>query len=965
MFSKLRKTLLILLAALLVPAGSFAGTNGKVTGTVKDKETGDPLPGVNVIIQGTTMGAATDDNGEFLIISVPAGVYTVNANMIGYSVLKRTNVRVLPDFTTRLTFDLVAEDIGGEEVVIVAERPLLQKDQTMTLSVTSADEIKALPVRGFQDAANLGVGFISYNFDAASRNLGNDGGTGNVSVRGGRPNETGVFVDGFLQNDLITGTNSNRIANSAIEEVVVITGGFSAEFGRNQSGVIQVVTKSGGSNYSGIIEGVTDAGIGSALANDYGYKILSGSLGGPLIPGSDKVKFFVSAEGENWDDIEPAALGFPKYTLSDAGVGSAQAGVADTVIFSTNSDGSPKFKDGARPDNFSDNGANSRKSLSLQSKFTVHVTPTFKLDFQGNFSKTWRRNFTNDYSLNLDHVTLRSIDNLNVGAVGTYTLNERSFLDVGINFYDFERSVEDGHVKGDLAAYGAGVLGNTGFSHYNNNNLFRDLDRVNQTFTLDEDQYYAVKANYVNQLNRNHQLKIGVDFFRHEVRFLRLNDLNNPGGGPAGGANDNVGFFVDPVTLKLKRVNSDDLNNKVLGATTPISSALFVRDKIEYEGFVVDAGLRFDMFNPGVKRVKDIKEPTGPNQILDASDYTSGKTFTKFSPRLSVSFPVSEKTQFRMSYGKFFQQPNLQDLYVSPDFLSRMSLTPPFASTLGNPNLEPEESTQYEVGFRRLLSEKLVFDVNAYYKDLENMINVLTQSSSPNSIILQQNNDIAIIKGMNFTLEMRRSGKFLTRVSYTLQQANGSGSASASAFRQEWLGFDNSRVIAPLNFDQRHSISGVLDIRNGKDEGPEIGGSKFLSEAGVNFLLRAGSGFPYTPTTQHPIIVNGPPSERPTGRRNSQYSPWTIQLDLKADKTIRFGGQYSANIYIEVLNVLDRLNANTVHSQTGSSRDDGFLETAGGQAFSDLKRTQYQIRLNNSLWHNTPRQARIGVLFNF
>ncbi|NUM81845.1 carboxypeptidase-like regulatory domain-containing protein, partial [bacterium] len=145
--------LLFAMAFSLVPLSLFAGTNGKVTGIVKDKETGDALPGVNIILDGTTMGAATNAQGEFTIINVPAGVYTLSTSMIGYTKVTKQNVRILPDFTTRVDFDLSPESLGGEEVVIVAERPLIQKDQTMTMTVTSSEEIKNLPVRGFQAAA--------------------------------------------------------------------------------------------------------------------------------------------------------------------------------------------------------------------------------------------------------------------------------------------------------------------------------------------------------------------------------------------------------------------------------------------------------------------------------------------------------------------------------------------------------------------------------------------------------------------------------------------------------------------------------------------------------------------------------------------------------------------------------------------------------------------------------------------
>ncbi|MBX7151375.1 TonB-dependent receptor [bacterium] len=981
--STCRRLLLLLAVAVFVPVQLFAGTNGKITGMVKDKETGDALPGVNIILEGTTMGAATNAQGEFSIINVPAGVYTVSTSMIGYTKVTKQNVRVLPDFTTRLDFDLSATELGGEEVVIVAERPLIQKDQTMTMTVTSSEEIKNLPVRGFQAAANLGVGIT---IQSNVRNL--DGGTGNVSVRGGRPNETGVYMDGFQQNNLLTGIANATVPNGAVEEVLVITGGFDAEYGRNQSGIIQVTTKSGGTRYSGNVEWNGDPG-GLGVAESYGYNVFSGGIGGPIIPGNNKIRFYVSAEGRNIKDAEPSITGHPVFELSDVGLVNEQAGAMDTVLWDVNSNGKIKFKQGARPSRGAGIGMNSDRGYNLQGKLTFDVIANrLRVDLSGNYSQTYRRSFTMARVLNPDQQLLRDINNLNVGGIATYTINDRSFLDFGVNGYVSKRRLMNDRFKwSGLELYSNAQTGNTGSSSFYGDNLLNDIGRGALNYRSDEDKYLAFKSNYTNQINKNHQIKAGVDYFYHWVRLLNILDVDNP----IGGSNDNIGYIVNS-NYKPVKIGKDDLENKILGPANPTSFSAYLQDKLEYEGLVIRGGLRYDLFDPGAKRLKDQSDPTGQydaNQAgkftdkngingyqanttdrlwagnLGPEDYESAEVDHKISPRFSVSFPVSEKTQFRLSYGKFFQQPNLQNLYVSPDFLERQSLAPPFATTVGNPNLKAEKSTQYEVGVRRALSDNVAIDVNAYYKDIQDLINSRAISSRPNGLIMSGNTDEGVIQGVNIAFEVRRVSKFSGRLNYTFQSARGTGSGENSGFRASWLGYSDAKFNAPLNFDQTHNINATLDIRNSKGEGPELGGQKVLENAGINFLVNAGSGLPFTPTEVVPVQVFGVPQGKVVGRRNSQRQPWTFRIDMKADKTVYFGSNMSMNVYVQVLNLLDRKNILTVYTATGLADDNGFLDSPGGQNLNQRQLLEYQVNFRDGLSYDTPRQARLGVIFNF
>ena len=214
---------------------------------------------------------------------------------------------------------------------------------------------------------------------------------------------------------------------------------------------------------------------------------------------------------------------------------------------------------------------------------------------------------------------------------------------------------------------------------------------------------------------------------------------------------------------------------------------------------------------------------------------------------------------------------------------------------------------------------------------------------------------------LNISFELRRVSKFSGRLAYTFQTAKGSGSGENSGFRAAWLGFSDAKINAPLNYDQRHTINGLLDIRNGNNEGPTVGGVMPLENAGLNFVISAGSGLPYTPTQPTKIAITGVPAARVIARRNSQNQPWTFRVDMKADKTFNFAGSMSVNVYVQVLNLLDRKNVINIFSGSGQPDSDGFDYSS----FSQREQDQAFVSFRDGLNWDTPRQARLGVIFNF
>ena len=126
--------------------GVLFAANGKITGIIVNKETGEPLPGVNVVVEEISLGAATDVNGNYFIINVPPGDYTLQVSYIGYATQKVQNLRVNIDQTTFQNIAMTAEVLEGEEVIVMADRPMVQKDLTSSQKITTGAEMKELPV---------------------------------------------------------------------------------------------------------------------------------------------------------------------------------------------------------------------------------------------------------------------------------------------------------------------------------------------------------------------------------------------------------------------------------------------------------------------------------------------------------------------------------------------------------------------------------------------------------------------------------------------------------------------------------------------------------------------------------------------------------------------------------------------------------------------------------------------------
>ncbi|MAB84238.1 MAG: TonB-dependent receptor, partial [Cryomorphaceae bacterium] len=289
---------------------------------------------------------------------------------------------------------------------------------------------------------------------------------------------------------------------------------------------------------------------------------------------------------------------------------------------------------------------------------------------------------------------------------------------------------------------------------------------------------------------------------------------------------------------------------------------------------------------------------------------------------------------------------------------------------LPNPDLKPQKLTEYEIGFRQMLGERSALKINAFYREYRDLIqSVSVTEAYPTTYIMYGNRDFTTSKGFSFQYDLRRTGNVMLNAQYSLSFADGTGSGANSGLSLARSGQPNLRYIQPLNYDQRHTLSGNLDYRYGKGtnyNGPIIKNKRILENAGVNILVSTSSGFPYSRRVRAYSLTE---SAAPIlGILNGSRRPWQFKMDMTANKVWYYNkGKNNLEVYVQVLNLLNTLNVLNIYPYTGSPEDDGYLSSSRGQqailfttnaqSFADL----YTVSMTNPFNYSIPRQIRLGV----
>ena len=367
-----------------------------------------------------------------------------------------------------------------------------------------------------------------------------------------------------------------------------------------------------------------------------------------------------------------------------------------------------------------------------------------------------------------------------------------------------------------------------------------------------------------------------------------------------------------------------------------------------------------------------------PDAELDQSAFKDYVPAVNIMPRISFSFNISDEAVFFAHYDVLTQRPTSNNRFSPIDYLfieSRNNL-------ISNPNLRPEKTIDYELGFQQVLTKTSSLKIAAYYKEMRDMIQVRNFTGAyPSPYRAFGNIDFGTVKGFTVGYDLRRTGNVRLNANYTLQFADGTGSTTSTALALINAGLPNLRSITPLNYDQRHRIVANVDYRYGSGDqydGPVIGEKQLFADMGLNLIANLGSGTPYTASTiATPITGEISPSTE--GSINGSRLPWQFNMDVNIDKNFKLkigekgdkAKEINLNLYLWIGNILNTQNINSVYRFTGVSNDDGYLAAAqyqpliNSQNNPDSFRNYYNMYVDNPFNLGVPRTIRLGLKFDF
>lgn len=917
-------------------------------GKVTDKTTGEGIPFANVFIEGASVGAATDIDGNYVILNLKPNVYTVTASYIGYQKVTRTDVRVNVGFTTSLDFALPSGSVEMEAVIVQGERnPLIRQDLTNPTVAINSETLDILPVDNISEVVKLQAGVVQ-------------GDDGALHIRGGRSNEVAYQINGLSINDPYGNSKAVGVATNAVQEVSVSTGTFSAEFGNALSGVVNYVTKEGGDKYSFSIRGYSGEYISSRddlfyNINDidpFNRKRIEITAGGK-IPYSGDTKFFVSGI---YTDSKGLYYGKRIYNTTDSYLtaeafrsGDPRQGSADSPYYfnpySDNSNGLPTG-DGAIV------AMDPSRSWNIQANISHNFGSLLKLKYEIVLDNGRSRSFAPGYDLTRGRRYLFNPDGLGTdyseGIIQsldlTHTVSNTTFYTLKASF-SYNKSkyylYEDPNDPRYLPNFYSKTI--TPTLYYSGGTDNYRSERETKT--------YSIKGDLVSQLFNVHEVKTGFELRLHDlyrnaytIEFLKED-------GTTLGASDLL--YGDVKRILHVPINSVDNFEK-----NPTQFAAYIQDKIELaKTLILNAGLRYEYFDPASTY------STNLSQNLD--DAVSGflNKYVKdaevkhmLSPRLSVSYPITDKGVIRFSYGHFYQIGSLSLLYRNDNrFVQNASTNPRF----GNANVKPERSIQYEIGLQQQLTEDFKFDLTGFYKDVRDYIytqTIFTENARRYRVLT--NLSYANVKGMTLSFLKRQSpgGMFSATLDYTYQIAEGNRTQpSEDLFFSEKAGKQTETYLVPLNFDRSHLINGTITISDPRNW-----------SAGIIYNLQTGT--PYYPSLP-------PTLSTVTYEQNSDYKPFQWNVDLKIEKFFNVGS-FDLSVFVQVANLFDTQNERYVWPSSGQALQ-APEEKLNAVQFADiLRRTKEDPGLFDPSYIENyykrgerlsrPREVRLGfsLLFN-
>ncbi|HET9985838.1 MAG TPA: TonB-dependent receptor [Longimicrobiales bacterium] len=974
--------LVALLVALMVGPASAQQTTGKVDGRVLDAATGQPLVGAQVTIVGTTLGNITDRTGYFFINNVPAGLHNVQAQYIGYRNVTITDQRVLAGQTMTLNFQLPQEAVALEAITVRGEaNPLVPRDQTSSKAATTGDVVDALPVPDVRAVVALQPGVVETNDFR-----------GQV-IRGGRPGEAAVYLDGVLVRDFNIGSQSQvTLQTNAVEEVDVLLGGFGAEYGQASSGVINLVSKGGSTKWTGALAFETDQ---VTIGKSYGYSRAEASISGPLL--GEKLGFTLAGTAIGQEDVRPTFLG------ADAGLMPYQDIVTgetktiaitpakyftETPDFDTFVNGSDTVKlrhyeqitglGDKRPYNNGD-------EYNLNLTFRGSPTKTTRFNLGGTIARDQRRIFSTafiarpegmagrrnkNYLLRagLEQILFQGADRgatlrLNVaygqdqayqGNMGETLADTLAILKgdkyplkgdlLGFTFADFKfpfegkytlakfldryKAMQEDPSLSYLVPFEALINPATGepYTVQEAANLYQTRSTNDNPYGINEfttagfagfayrqEKTASARADLDWQANRYNRIGIGAEVYKKDLDYV----------GGSSFRSDALGT-ISPTSPAFQNVYT----------AKPTIGGFYAKDKLDLGEIVVELGARLDMFS------SDVSYPKLPGFVLPTRNAATGELITPefekqktqwlLSPRLGVAFPVTDNTQFRLSYGHFTQVPALNFLFGG----TLLDLNKTNANSVFGRPIKFGRTIGYEFGITHSFDPMTVLDVSGYAREKQGDVAFRVQnfdipSLGTKPVKVLTNADFGYTRGLDLRLSRRISNSVGIQLNYSFLTSQGTGSdptAYVGSIGRLVDPINGSEVpppesTIPTDFDQRHKISAsgaVTTPKNIAENSPVA--NALLKDLNVTLAFRANSGLPYTrSSTPGATIGGGETFEEPL---NASRLPWTYDLSGRLGRQFTVG-RNNFLAYIDGRNILNRKNILDLFTGTGSPTNPG------------------------------------------
>lgn len=961
--------------AIMMGAGSALAQNGKIEGTVRD-QAGAPIAGAQVFIVGSAFSATTNEQGYYFINNVPAGVMSVRAQFIGYQPSEVRNVRVLAGQT--MTVDHVLEQRAIEvEGITVREQlnPIVPRDQVTSIGRVVGDLVDDLPVDNIGTVLRLQPGVVD----------GRDG----LSIRGGRPGESITYIDGVPVRSVSGNTGTVTVGTNAIEEASVTTGAMGAEFGDAQSGVISLVTRAGGSRFSGNLAYSTDEISGEVYGA--GVHRIEASLGGPL---ARNLTFFVSTtiQGQQSPRRGLGSEDVPIYVLNGI----------DTVVTIANSPGSPtsdsqqvvlpaftRYSEGQRrPDDWSDDwtfDAKLRYSYGTGSAFSVtyHATRSQDLFFRGNglynpmqqrgsrsnssaLIFNWNQNIarsaeralqiTANFSIQSDRNVTGLVDPTwfndhrtpfmwfspssmqFVWNLDNFPIDDQLIQNIRTNNCDPANGGRcvPALFRNDLAIAAPFRINPYGVSP---GASFFPTTGVNAGgLNMNEETRVTGSAHLDWQANRYNRFKFGGEFVSAEAAVFASNLTNQ--------------IFMDANRYSPSRIG------------------LYAQDRIDLGDVVVDLGLRYDRLNAGVlyprtpgrvysdplrngdlSRAYTAEDTAVANrcaQLLSNNDMAGWSTCNMFeaetrssvSPSIRVSFPVTDRTGFRLSYAHQVQTPdfNLLATGVNAD-LAYTNTNDVFGR-----DLDFGKTILFEFGIRHAFSDDLVLDISAYNKDKVSDITARIlpifdpQRNEVQNLNIMTNADFGNVRGVDIRLDRRIGSLFQGTIAYTYQAARSTGSDPfeyLNTLSRQISNVTGDRVPPPQALlttrnDRTHTIAGSLSLNFPNDWRSGTLAGSLLENVGMFATFRFASGLPYTRVQNAGAGTQGPGNgfglvATGTETLNSSRMPWIRNVDLRVTRGFRVGSR-DLTVFADFRNLFNWENLVAIYAETGDIVNEQFAE---------------------------------------